>query len=406
MRAAHLAEHRLGRETDASVRERRGRRGWSRAAAARSRRPRDARGCGGRSRCAISNGARPSHSGPSVRSTASERKSAFRPHEQPDRRQRRRRQVRTERAVAPEDEPASRRRAAAACAAPQVRRRAVGVERVRGELVELGRRPAEEVHRLGEAHVDLRLGQRLGRRRHDRRPHLRVDLRVALREDGELPLLVAERRRQHVVGELGRLGHRRIDHDEQVELLARLAPALRVRVREERIRALDDERADALGVVDQDLLGHQRRREHAGVAERADRRDARRERALGLLHEARVDARAAAASPGRCRRPGVPTLPVSTRSTRIRYEISVENGACSTPRSKKIAADSALGEAARGRRRSPSTSRPQRARHLGDVDRRRAPARSGVEARSCARRRTRSSTRPSRTITAASASSR
>ena len=172
-----------------------------------------------------------------------------------------------------------------------VRGRAVGLEGLRGQLVQLGRHGAEQLERLREPDVDLGLGERLGRRRDDGRPHLRVDLGIALREDGELPLLVAAGRRQHVVRQLGGLRHRRIDDDQQIEPLACLAPALGVRVRQHRVRALDDDGADALGMVDQRLLRHQRGREHARVAERADGGDAGGERPLGLPDQARVDHR-------------------------------------------------------------------------------------------------------------------
>ena len=160
--------------------------------------------------------------------------------------------------------------------------RALWLQRARREIAERRRRRAEDPHRLGEARVDLGLGECLGRTGHHGWPHLDEDLGIALREVRELPLLVADRGGQHVVRRPRRLGHGRLDHDEQLEPLAGLAPARGVRIREEGVRALDDERPQALRMVEQDLLGDERRGEHREVAERGDGRDARRERPLGL----------------------------------------------------------------------------------------------------------------------------
>ena len=280
---------------------------------------------------------------------------------------------------------------------------AVRLERMRGQLVQLRRHRSEQVERLGEAHVDLRLRQRLGRRRHERWTHLGVDLRVALREDGELPLLVAARRGQHVVRQLGRLGHGRVDHDQQIELLARFPPALRVRVREERVRALDDDGADALGVVDQDLLGNQRRREHADVPQRADRGDARRERALGLPDEIRVDdgrrqhlqedvSAAIADVAGQQMEHADQTRDEGRERRLLDAEVEEDR--------RRLG----VREAAR-RRLDLLDVEAAATRHLGDVHRRRTPARTASKPVVCSRDE-RSSIRFSRTITAASASSR
>ena len=280
-----------------------------------------------------SNGALPSHSGPSVRTHALGAEHRVQVRDEEHRRERRRRRGAGRACDTPRPASRARRRVGGACAVPRNAIAPSGVSALRGERGELRRRRRVEAHRLAEADVDLGLGQRVGRRRHDRRPHLHVDLRDAARKDRGLPLLVADRRRQHVVGEPRRLGHRRVDHDQQIELLARLAPARGVRVREDRIRALDDDGANALGMVDQDLLGHERRREHAAVAERADRRDARGERALGLARIACGSGIGGRNDSRNMQPPGRPRLSVSTSRTRMRYETRVENGVCSTPRS-------------------------------------------------------------------------
>ena len=119
---------------------------------------------------------------------------------------------------------------------------AVGVERLRGELAEQRGRLAEQTHRLREPRVDLGLRQRLAGSGHDRGAELHEDLRIPLREIRELPLLVTDGCGQHVIGDGRRLGHRRLDHHQQIELLAGLAPAGGVGIREERIGPLDDDR--------------------------------------------------------------------------------------------------------------------------------------------------------------------
>ena len=110
------------------------------------------------------------------------------------------------------------------------------------ERMQLVRHRTDESHRLGQPHVDLGLGESLFDRGHDRRPELHVDLGVLLGEARDLPLLVADRSGQHVVRDAGRLGHGRIDHDQEIELLSRPAERVRVRVRQDGVRPFDDER--------------------------------------------------------------------------------------------------------------------------------------------------------------------
>ena len=65
--------------------------------------------------------------------------------------------------------------------------------------------------------MDLRLGQRPVRRRQHgpaQVEHVARELEV---EERRLVLLELRRRRQHVVGQAGRLGHEHVDHDDELE---------------------------------------------------------------------------------------------------------------------------------------------------------------------------------------------
>src|SRR5205823_12895464 len=65
-------------------------------------------------------------------------------------------------------------------------------------------------------------------------------------------------------------------------------PAWSVRVREERVGALDDERPQPLGMIEENLLGNEGRRERPEVAEGRDRGDAGGERLLLPVSTARL----------------------------------------------------------------------------------------------------------------------
>ena len=111
----------------------------------------------------------------------------------------------------------------------------------------------ERAHRLQQARVDLGLGQRARQRLEQRRAQVEHVLRELEVEEGRLPLLELRRRGQHVVREPRRLGQRDVDHDDELERLERLSHALAVGERVRRIGALDEQRAEALRVVGEDL---------------------------------------------------------------------------------------------------------------------------------------------------------
>ena len=106
-----------------------------------------------------------------------------------------------------------------------------------------------------QARMDLALRQQPGRRLQDRPAQLEGVLRELEAEEARLPLLELRRSGQHVVGQPRRLGHRDVEHHDQVELLERRAHPLRVGQRVRGVGALDDHRPQAPRVVGQDLLG-------------------------------------------------------------------------------------------------------------------------------------------------------
>ena len=75
----------------------------------------------------------------------------------------------------------------------------------------------DRAQRLAQPGVDLRLAERARQRIEKRAAEVEDVLREVEVEERGLPLLVLRRRGQHVVGEAGGLGHRHVDHDEQVE---------------------------------------------------------------------------------------------------------------------------------------------------------------------------------------------
>jgi hypothetical protein len=116
----------------------------------------------------------------------------------------------------------------------------------------LRRHGAERLH---EPRVELGLGEEAVLRRHQGLPQVEVVVRELEVEEGGLRLLELARHREHVVGEPRGLGHGHVDHDDELERRDRLAHARAVRERMGRVPALDEERAEALRVVGQDLLG-------------------------------------------------------------------------------------------------------------------------------------------------------
>ena len=88
-------------------------------------------------------------------------------------------------------------------------------------------------------------GSSPGRRLQDRPAQLEGVVGELEPEEARLPLLELRGRGQHVVGQPRGLGHRDVDHDEQVELLERLAHPRRVGERVRGVGALDDHRAQA-----------------------------------------------------------------------------------------------------------------------------------------------------------------
>ena len=91
-------------------------------------------------------------------------------------------------------------------------------------------------------------------------------------EERRLVLLELRRRRQHVVGQPGRLGHEDVDDTSDVERADRLAHPLAVGDRVGRVARLDDHRPVALRVVGEDLLGDDVARDQPGDDRRADAR--------------------------------------------------------------------------------------------------------------------------------------
>ena len=55
-----------------------------------------------------------------------------------------------------------------------------------------------------------------------------------------LPFFVLTARREHVVGHAGGLGHRHIDHDQQLQFLECLAHGTAVRDRHHRVPTIDE----------------------------------------------------------------------------------------------------------------------------------------------------------------------
>ena len=131
----------------------------------------------------------------------------------------------------------------------------------------------QRAERLDEPGVDLGLGQHaLGRRQH-RLAQVEHVVREVEVEERRLPLLELRLRRQHVVGQAGGLGHRDVDHDDQLERLERLAHPAAVGERVRRVAALDEHRPVAARVVGEDLVGdHVARHEPADDLRAGDRR--------------------------------------------------------------------------------------------------------------------------------------
>ena len=151
-------------------------------------------------------------------------------------------------------------------------------------------------------------------------------------EEGRLGLLELARDRQHVVREPRGLGEGDVDHDDQLERRDRLAHARAVGERVRGIAALDEQRAEALRMVGQDLVG-----DHVAGREPAD--DARARHGRAPLGRRRGRSRSPAArrrSAGR-RRPACRSSRSSSTSSLCRYETSVECRFICTPRSSKMA---------------------------------------------------------------------
>ena len=148
------------------------------------------------------------------------------------------------------------------------------------------------------------------------------------------PVLLQERgRRQHHVGELGRLGEEDVLHDEELERRERLADLVDVRVREERVlahhvhaaHAALERAADDLG-DGQAGLGVERRgptRPRTSRARTRCRRAGSRGTSSGSGPRRRRPARCSgrAAGAGRC--PGLPTWPVIAHIAIRQRELSV-----------------------------------------------------------------------------------
>ena len=148
-------------------------------------------------------------------------------------------------------------KAAANCARPSWAATRSGCERL---VLDRPQRP-------DDARVDLGLGQRPRQRLEQRPAQMEGVARELEVEEGRLPFLVLAGGRQHVVGVPGRLRHRHVDHDCQLERVERLAEPLRVRERVGRVGALDQHRPEAVGMVGQDLL-----RDHVARHQPADDR--------------------------------------------------------------------------------------------------------------------------------------
>ena len=98
-----------------------------------------------------------------------------------------------------------------------------------------------------------------GERLEQRRAQVEGVVRELEVEERRLPLLELARGGQHVVGVARGLGHRDVDHDDELERRQRLAEALRSRRASAPGSTLSIEhRAEALRVVGEDLLGDRR----------------------------------------------------------------------------------------------------------------------------------------------------
>ena len=185
---------------------------------------------------------------------------------QPGRQRRTERAVEHDRCVARDPRVAGRR--------PRERERerqpAEACGTTQGRVVTLGKL----AHRLDQPRVDLRLGERAGCRREQRLAQVERVARELEVEVGRLGLLELAAGRQHVVRLARGLGHRHVDHDDQLEGSQRLAHALAVGERVHRIGALDQHRAVAIRMVGEDLLGNHVARDEPDDDLRADDRAA------------------------------------------------------------------------------------------------------------------------------------
>ena len=137
--------------------------------------------------------------------------------------------------------------------------------------------------------MDLRLVERAGRWLEHRAAEVEDVAGELEVEERRLELLELRRRRQHVVGEAGGLGHEHVDDERELERLDRFAHAAAVGHGVGRVARLDDQRPESVGVVGEDLLGHRVARDQPGedalAGNRATRRPLRVELGGVGLHE-------------------------------------------------------------------------------------------------------------------------
>ena len=113
--------------------------------------------------------------------------------------------------------------------------------------------------------MDLRLGQRALAGSNSGAPQVEGVLGELEGEERALPLLVLRRRRQHVVGEAGGLGHAR--RRSRPRTRGPRTPRAIARLSARRVHgvaALDDHRPEPVGVVGEDLVGDHVARHEAG----------------------------------------------------------------------------------------------------------------------------------------------
>jgi len=112
----------------------------------------------------------------------------------------------------------------------------------------------DDTQRPDQARPDLGLGERARQRLHQRPAQMEGVIRELEVEERCLGLLVLAGRRQHEISVMSGLGHRDVDHDDELERLERVGKPTRVGERMGRVRTLHDHRPEAVGMVAEDLV--------------------------------------------------------------------------------------------------------------------------------------------------------